>query len=64
MTPSDPTAATDDRSRTLARLDVLQRLRQELERHDRPAMLHSIDQLIKLESGALRALEQRPSQPA
>jgi hypothetical protein len=48
---------TDERDRVVASLAVLHRMRDEATARNRPAMLHSVMQLIKLQTGALRQLQ-------
>lgn len=53
---------TGERERILARLAALQRIKEEVAGRDRPAMFHSVLQLMKLESAALSRLECCPAQ--
>lgn len=48
---------SDPRSRALARIAALQRLREQIKADNREAMVRSIDQLIEHETRALRERE-------
>jgi hypothetical protein len=45
---------SDPRSRALARIAALQRLREQINKENREAMVRSIDQLIEQETRSLR----------
>jgi len=59
----DTTSRQSMRSRALARLATLQRLREEAAAKRREAMLQSIDQLIQMEVLALRRDQSSGAQP-
>ena len=50
------TSMTDEQLRVLARIAALERLRDQAVAGDRPAMLHSVEHLLKGERELLRSL--------
>ena len=53
-----------ERAQLMARLAILQRLKDEMARNSRHAMVRSIEQMIEAETQALRKLRDRDSEAA
>ena len=54
----------DERSQVFARLATLQRLREEMKKNNRQAMLHSIEELMAAETRVLRKIRDDDEKPA
>jgi len=53
-----------ERAQAMARLATLQRLREEMARNNRQAMVRTIEQMIQAETQAVRKLRDRDSEAA
>lgn len=53
----------DERAHVFARLATLQRLREEMKKNNRAAMLHSIEELMAAETRVLRKLRDPGGKP-